>query len=155
RASTERDSLVRVHACRILSELGEWTPEQRKLATYGMQDPDRFVRRAAADALGTHPEADQVGLLLITIANPNQEKDLFLRHVAKIALRNQLLDDATLNQRRRWAREQSHVYRDWVDVVADACMGIRTETAGAFLLDQVERSTSTDRARISAELGHA
>ena len=52
--------LVRTHIMRILAEREEWNDRTRALAVQGLRDPDPFVSRAAADALGRHPHASQV-----------------------------------------------------------------------------------------------
>jgi HEAT repeat protein len=157
KALSDREPRVRVHALRVVAE----TPEdlrrfQGRIATFaerGLKDPDAFVQRAAADALATHPYPHHVVPLLHLLESAPQD-DLFLRHVALIALRNQLQDESTLTDLRGGERPDEQG-TEWI---ARACMGVRSETAGSFLFDRLAASNESkpaDRATIAARLGHA
>ena len=45
---------------RVLAERHTLSPQERQLVLKGLKDGDDFVRRAAADALGQHPAAENV-----------------------------------------------------------------------------------------------
>ncbi len=57
----DSDAAVRVHAIKLL---GERAWEKSPLVNAALSDSDPFVRRAAADALARHPQADNVKPLL-------------------------------------------------------------------------------------------
>ena len=152
RAAGNVDRRVRVHARRVLSETRAWNEELRELALSSLEDDDAFVRRAAADALSTHADPRNVAPLL-ALMKRTPAGDELLRHVAKIALRDQLRDDKTIAALRT-AKLADKNRR----LIAAACMGVVSEPAGGFLLDEVERGagdSSIDRKTVAAQLGHA
>jgi len=165
-AAGDSNALVRVHACRVLSEVGPWSQAQSDLVSKALADPDPFVHRAIADALSTHPDVDLAGELLSFVSGA-PKGDLFLRHVALIALRNELENAATLESQRRLfgflddpklTESLKARFIRKIDAIAHACMGVRSEAAGRFLLDRLaseKASASSDRAEIAAQLGHA
>lgn len=81
--------LVRIHTARAIGAMARPTPAQRSQLMMALQDKDAHVRRAAAEALGQHPDASQLAALLKarTAVAPD---DTHLAHTLKIALRNQL-----------------------------------------------------------------
>lgn len=89
KAAENDDRLVRVHSQKILSEREKWSDADRQLALAGLNDADGFVARAAADALGRHPQAAQIKPLLEALAKCPQD-DTHLRHVIRMALRDHL-----------------------------------------------------------------
>ncbi|MCC9608847.1 c-type cytochrome [Blastopirellula sp. JC732] len=93
------DKLVRIHAMRILSELpnAAWNDETRTLAIAGTKDEDAFVARAAADALGMHPQLENVRPL-IRLWQLTHHDDNHLVMTARIALREHFRDPATAPQ---------------------------------------------------------
>ena len=67
RLADDRHRLVRVHLVKALAERADWDasdPTVAELVRRKLFDPDAFVRRAAADALGRHPHSANVPLLL-------------------------------------------------------------------------------------------
>jgi putative heme-binding domain-containing protein len=151
------DPRVRVHALHVIAETGEGPHEfgrdPMQFAEARLEDSNAFVNRAAADALCTHSSVEYVDPLLQLLKSVSKN-DSFLRHVALIALRHQLEDEATLAKTRKKVRIDD-AEDAWL---ARACMGLRSETAGSFLLDRLDASddaTPTDRATVSAWLGHA
>jgi putative heme-binding domain-containing protein len=152
--ANDGDRLVRVHARRVLAETREWDDDRRGLALRGLEDEDPFVRRAAADALSTHPDSRHVAPLL-QLLRATPAADELLRHAAKIALRDQLRDERTLAALREARLDDADR-----SAIASACMGIASEAAGSFLLDEIERerrdgAPAPDRKTIAAQLGHA
>ena len=79
---------VRVHTMKVLAETPRWSRAHRELALAGLTDPDAFVQRAAADALGEHPHAGAVRPLLDGLSKA-PAKDTHLRLTYRMALRNQ------------------------------------------------------------------
>lgn len=87
--STER--LDRLHFVRAWSENGDWNSEQRAHFRGMLTDPDPMVCRAVVEALGRHPDLENVAPLLAAWSRTS-EGDQQLVHAIKIALRNQLRD---------------------------------------------------------------
>ena len=98
-AATKDDSLgVRVHAQRVLAEREKWNADERALALAGLKDSSADVRRAAADALGRHPAAENIRPLLdLRVAVPAD--DTHLLYVVRMALRDQLNNAAAWDAR--------------------------------------------------------
>src|SRR5260221_4637415 len=88
-AAVDADRLVRVHAMRVLSEIDSWSAGQRSLALGGLKDSDEFVERAAADALGRHPDLENVRPLL-ALRHQATSDDTELVYKVRQALRDQL-----------------------------------------------------------------
>src|SRR5262249_22214146 len=93
-AAGDRETVVRVHAQRVLAERRELSAAQRKLALRGLKDRDAHVQRAAADALGRHPDAANVRPLL-ELRHVVPAADTHLLHTVRMALRDQLRSKET------------------------------------------------------------
>jgi putative heme-binding domain-containing protein len=147
-AATDADPLVRIHALRILAETPTWDGPLRGSVMAALGDPDPFVRRAAVEAIGVHPDASFVEpLLALRQATPRD--DVHLTHAIKIALRNCLKPSGSLA--RAAAGNLSADQRGWL---AEVCLGLPSEDAGAYLLDYVDRF-SVDAAAARRYLSHA
>src|SRR6185437_10563664 len=72
-ASADPSREVRTHLQKILSETKPWNESLRTLAVKGLDDPEAFVRRAAADALGQHPQFENIAPLLQIRAHVPEE----------------------------------------------------------------------------------
>ena len=133
KASRDSDRGVRVHALRVLAERRNLPPDLRSVVLEDLNDADAFVERNAAEALGLHPEPGNIRPLLDLVQRV-PEDDTHLRHVVRMALRDQLRADAawsylaTLNLTERDAR-----------AVADVATGVPTPSAARFLLAHLER----------------
>ncbi len=69
RLAADPSRLVRVHLLKALAERENWSDSGGKLDVAGLMrsklsDDDAFVRRAAADALGRHPQVESIEPLL-------------------------------------------------------------------------------------------
>ncbi|WP_437222159.1 PVC-type heme-binding CxxCH protein [Planctomicrobium sp. SH661] len=120
--------IVRLHAQRILTETPAWNDELRSAALAGLRDVSPFVQRAAAEALGQHPHADQFRPLL-SLWQSCPESDVMLRYQLKVALRNQLRQEGVLQQLR--AQGVSSEERT---AIAEFCLGLDSQDAASFLL---------------------
>ncbi len=89
--------LVRVHAQRVLSERANLSPALFKSARAHLKDADANVQRAAADALGRHPAAENIRPLL-DLCHQVPAGDTHLLHVVRMALRDQLQGARPLEQ---------------------------------------------------------
>jgi len=96
-AAVERrgSPVQRVQLMKILSERDKWNDSERAIALRGLRTEDAFVARAAADALGRHPEPSQVRTLIGRLIHTPVE-DVLLRHTIRMALRDHVaaLSDA-------------------------------------------------------------
>lgn len=133
-AASDFSREVRVHAMKILAETHPWGDAQRKMGLAGLKDFDFHVRRAAADALGRHPDADHVKALLSALAEV-ADNSPFLKHALRIALRNQLRESAVLD-----AVRQAPLTSLDAGAVADVLISIQTRKAANFLLDYLSSS---------------
>ncbi len=124
---------VRVQAMRILAGRAALRPGLRSVARAALMDPDAFVRRAAADSLGTHPDLGNVEPLL-RLRHRVPRDDTHLLHVVRMALRDQLAGVPGWYQ--NVARRLSEVD---ARALADVAPGVHTPEAARYLLDHLER----------------
>jgi glucose/arabinose dehydrogenase len=92
-------AIERTQIMKILSERARWNDSQRATALRGLRTEDAFVARAAADALGRHPEPSQVRTLIGRLIHTPVE-DVLLRHTIRMALRDHvaaLMDAAEID----------------------------------------------------------
>ena len=82
--------VVRTHLARLLAERTRWRTSESDAALQLLTDEHAMVQRAAADALGRHPLPEHVEPLW-KVWQSASAKDTHLIHVARIALRNQLV----------------------------------------------------------------
>jgi putative heme-binding domain-containing protein len=146
-AAQDKDRGVRVHAMRVLSETANWSQTQRALALAGLHDPDPYVKRAAADAFGQHPDFAQIKPLL-KAREAVQEEDGQLLYTVRMALRNQLLPEGNLAK-----LQQQQLDEKDSRAIADVALGVKTADSGRFLLKHVE-TYSEPREKLTAFLQH-
>ena len=123
----ERD--VRVHAMRILAEFETLSAEQHQLLLTGLNDNDAFVKRAAADALGRHPDTGNIHPLL-ELRYKVPSDDTHLLHVVRIALRDTLIPAGNFSLL-KLSEQDSHA-------IADVALAIPTEGSGSFLMQHLQ-----------------
>ncbi|HZZ73626.1 MAG TPA: PVC-type heme-binding CxxCH protein, partial [Pirellulales bacterium] len=131
-AAHDADRAVRTHAQKILSETKSLSDSEHLLALAGLRDSDGFVRRAAADALGQHPAYENVRPLLELLRTAPSD-DTHLIHVARMALRNQLIPSAILAKVDA-AEWNAADHRE----LALMALAIPSTEAGQFLLHHLE-----------------
>jgi len=147
-AATDSPAVVRIHAMKVLSESADWSDQKRQLAVNGLKDKNAFVRRAAADALGQHPDAANIAPLLNMLPTI-PESDNHLRQTVRMAIRNQLLEPQSFAKLSQIKRTEA-VSRELVDIAA----AVPNEQAASFLLKYVQQN-SVARADMSRYLQHA
>lgn len=126
------DRQLRVHAMRILSETPNWTDAHRALAHEGLRDADPHIQRAAAEACGVQTSLAHVAPLL-RLLDAVEPKDDHLRHVARIALRNQLRED------KAWgAIAETTLSDNSTKILVGIAPGIANAGAGEFLLKHLD-----------------
>ena len=74
---------------KAFGETAEWKAWQPDLVRSGLENPNAFVRRAAAEALSKHPAVENLSPLLDALAKADQH-DTELHHEIRIALRDQI-----------------------------------------------------------------
>jgi len=147
-AAADADRLVRVHAMRVLSEIDSWSAGQRSLALAGLKDSDAFVQRAAADALGRHPDLENVRPLL-ALRHQAPSEDTELVYKVRQALRDQLRapDIFARLPLPAWSEADGRA-------IADVAVGVQSAAAGSFLLGHLQK-VSEDRETMVRYLQHA
>jgi putative heme-binding domain-containing protein len=125
RAAHDPEPGVRTHLMRILSERPKLPPAMHRLVVAGLKDADPFVRRAAADALGTHPDVANLRPLL-DLRRAVPADDTHLLYVVRWAIRNQVQDVPD------WS--ELPVSGGAADVaIADVAPGVHSAASAAFL----------------------
>jgi putative heme-binding domain-containing protein len=132
-AIASEDEAVRVHAARILAERPQLNEANRGLLLTAIAQDTPSVRRAAAEALGRHPAPELVKPLLALVRTTDPADD-HLRHVARIALRDQLQTPDP------WDKVTSAQW-DPLDeaVLADVALGVPSAGSARFLLAHLSR----------------
>ena len=84
RFARDEAPLVRLHTIKALANETNWAAWQWFLTQRAISDSDAFVRRAAADALGRHPDFANIDPL-VGLWRTTDREDTMLIHVARIA----------------------------------------------------------------------
>jgi putative heme-binding domain-containing protein len=96
-AVTHSDSLVRLHALRILNEKKPDTMYY-KLVTQGIQDKSPHVQRAALELLAKYPSIKSLEDVLSVLRKTDPSFDNHLFYTARLSMRNILRDENVLNE---------------------------------------------------------
>jgi putative heme-binding domain-containing protein len=151
RCVQDEAELVRTHSMKVLSELPGWSSVQLDFALAGLNDPDPFVRRAAADALACHPEHEAVTPLLQAgeHARRNEPQDRLLAHGLRIALRNQLREPS------RFELAEPYLTRPEAEELSVVAQAIPSPESAEFLIryldsHEVPRETAAEMVRHAA-----
>lgn len=132
-AASDADATVRTHAMKALAETPAWPASLADLVREHLQDDNPFVARAAAEALGLHPDEASVRPLLDLIARAPAE-DNHLRYVARWSLREQLRHTGAL------AAAESRAFGEReLRTLAELAAATQTPAAAAFLLRHVQQ----------------
>ncbi|MDB5352111.1 MAG: putative rane-bound dehydrogenase [Planctomycetota bacterium] len=133
-ALTEPDREVRVHARKIVGGRANPAGESLTLVRDGLKDPDPFVRRASADALGLHADAANVRVLL-DARHAAKGEDEALAYVIRVSLRDQFLTRAA------WpvlTGENGYSAED-LRVLADVARGTPSRESARFVVAYLAR----------------
>ena len=146
RAGQSDDATVRVHAARIWGDRDALSLTGLGALEGLLRDPAPEVRRAAAEALGMHPSLATIRSFLDLIQH-NSTADDHLRHVARIGLRDSLIDNSAWTWTGRPVGEYGPADQP---LFADVALGIPSEPAAKFLLDFLVRGQArpVDRDRM-------
>jgi putative heme-binding domain-containing protein len=141
KAAKDTDRGVRTHTMRILAERHPLAPSLRELVVVGLNDSDAFVRRAAADALGTHAASENIPpLLAARHAAPANDPQLV--YTIRVALRNQLRDQGA------WDHLPSSLSEAQAQTLADVAPGVHNAEAAKFLLHYLQHHSDTFENRV-------
>ena len=132
RLANDPARMVRVHLVKSVAEREDWnaSPEMFTLARAKLKDADPFVRRAAADALGRHANADNVEPLLNLWAETPAD-DTHLIHTVRMALRDQLLQPGSYGPLAAYC---SPAKPEYAARLAEVSLGVRNAESAAYLL---------------------
>jgi putative heme-binding domain-containing protein len=125
---------VRVHALAILGERATITAAQRKAILACLKHKNAHVQRAAADALGRHPSADNLRPLL-DVRHAVPSADTHLLHVVRMALRDQLRSAGNwkvLDKLEGWSERDQRA-------IADVSLGVPAPEAARYLMAHIQR----------------
>jgi len=128
----DADRTVRAHAQRVLAERPSLDPSLTDRATQALDDPDPFVRRAAAEVLGRHPAIEHVRPLL-ALRQGTDPADNHLVHVVRMALRDQFVEGDAWEKLGQIKLSD----RDAADI-ADVATGVPGAGSARFLLGHVQ-----------------
>jgi putative heme-binding domain-containing protein len=148
KAATDPEQVVRVHTMRVLSETHQWTPKLQVAAREALEDIDAYVKRAAADALGLHPDFQNVRPLM-RLRNSVPTGDTELLHMTRMSLRNQLNAEGTLTRLQKAGLTEADSRS-----LADVSLGLTNREAGIFLLQHISKCEES-REKLTAYLRHA
>lgn len=133
RATADPAREVRVHAFRVIAERPRLGGSLAKRTREGLKDQDPLVQRCAAEALGRHPDFENVGPLLALRQSASAD-DTHLIHMVRMALRDQFLPASAWTE----LAMTSLAERDARDV-ADIATGVPSAEAAKYLLGHVTR----------------
>jgi putative heme-binding domain-containing protein len=141
------DSRLRVHAMRVLAEMPNWTQEQHDIVLFHLKDSDPLVERCAVDALGQHPDVNNMRPLL-NARHKAPADDTHLIYVLRMALRNQLRAPEVYSQLPLpiWTRADE-------DAVADVSLAVPSPASAEFLLRHLQKGIG-DREAAATDLKH-
>lgn len=133
RESGNSESAVRIALMRVIAEREKWSSTEVEIARLGLGDKDPFVRRAAVEAIGRHPDAANVQPLAAMLITTDRD-DVQLMHATKIALRNQLRSPAILDQLATVKLVPSELEK-----VAEIARAVPNEAAAWFTFDYLRQ----------------
>ena len=126
-------AIVRVHLVKALGETTVWSDKLGNIVRTSLKDADPFVRRAAAEALGRHPDAANLQPL-VHLWKSTASEDVQLIHAARIALRNQLRPSTAVDQ--ITAVGLSH---NELTSVAEIALAVPSESAAWFTFEYLRQ----------------
>jgi len=151
RLAEDEARLVRVHLVKALAERTDWDTSERpaaELVRTKLFDPDAFVRRAAADAVGRHPHPAHVPLLL-RLWGETASEDTYLIHTVRMVLRDQLLRPEVFREHAHFRGDANRTHR-----LLDVLLGIRNAESAEFVLSAL-KTDQYDASRLGELVHHA
>ncbi len=142
RLADDEDRLVRVHLVKAMAERADWDATEvplGELVRKKLFDADPFVRRAAADALGRHPDAANVDPLLRLWAETPPE-DTYLIHTVRMALRDHLKQPEICARQTQLGENADRTHR-----LLDVSLGVRNAPSARFVLAALSAGKADER----------
>ncbi|QDV49434.1 PVC-type heme-binding CxxCH protein [Gimesia fumaroli] len=127
-AVSSPSELVRIHAAKILAEQASWNKQKRLQMVRALEDENAFVQRAAAEALGLHPQLENIQPLF-ALRESVPAKDHHLVYVVRRALMLQIRDSQVFKQL-VWDSLNSPQRRE----LAQLSLAVPTEQAALYLI---------------------
>ena len=126
------DPILQVHALRVLIALNKISPAQREQALNALKSTSPQVQRMAVEVLGHFPELGNLEPLL-AIHDKTPERDSHLRYAAILAIRDNLRNNAIMNQlaKQKWNDDQLRLL---IKVMPE----VPSKEAAAFTLDYLQ-----------------
>ena len=160
RAAASPDSLIRIHAQRVASDVlyqagralissAEAIQTAAAIASTGLQDADPHVHRAAAEALAQRPRSESIRPLLDRLASANPA-DTHLVYTLRKVLRDHLLDNGVFQS----VLDSTAYSPSDIRALTDVALAVKSETAGTFVLRHLKQ-IEQNRSLLSAALKHA
>lgn len=147
RAASDSSPLVRQHAMRIISELAAPSRKVLQLAVQGLTDTDALVRRAAADAIGRHPDPSNIAPLLTALSTTPKE-DVHLKHTIMIALKSQLQREDAFS-----AVQPLTLASPEKELLGRIALAVPTTASAEFLLESIKNGVA-DAEQLMPQLVH-
>ncbi|MBS0206179.1 MAG: c-type cytochrome [Planctomycetes bacterium] len=138
RLKSDKSPLVQTHLIRAFAEREKWTEMDVAMVQGFLKHDNAIVRRVAADALGLHPQVNNVSSLFALLKETPAE-DTHLVHVARMALRDQLRDEAVLT-----ALSNVKLGEPQLKTLAELAVSVKTPAAADLVLDYLDRFGKDD-----------
>ncbi len=131
-SADHRDSIVRLHTIRVLSEREDTSEALYLLVRNALQDENAHVRRAAAELMGRYINMNSVETL-ISFRKNVPEEDSHIIYTTRLILRNLLRHPALMNEivSRQWTNEDAAV-------LSTVLVGVQTPASGTFLFNYLK-----------------
>jgi putative heme-binding domain-containing protein len=143
-----KEAVVRTNWVRAAGELPKWNKPTADTALALLADADAQVQRAAAEALGRHPDFAYVSPLA-QLWNRAPSEDALLIHAVKIALRNQLRSEAIVARLSELSLSEADLAH-----VAEIALAVPNEPAAWFAFD-FARGHDVPEETLARSLTHA
>ncbi len=128
------------HLLKILAEREKWNDKQRAFALRNLTHGQTFVARAAADAIGRHPQSPQIRDLLARF-HETAEADNHLRYTIRMAIRDHVLAIRSASEIDDLKLSESHQRE-----LASICLGAPNAISAAILLRYLENHDDNQNA---------
>lgn len=129
----DANELVNIHAAKILAARKELsTTSKKSIVRLESAEKLPFVQRAAAEALGAHPVADQIPLLLAALDRTSGD-DNHLTYTLRLALKKHLTQVQSIEEITALKLSPQQVAD-----LAPICLAVNNSTAANILLGQIE-----------------
>ena len=140
-------AVVRIHLVKALGESTDWSPVNAQHVRGATLDLDPFVRRAAAEALGRHPDVANLQPL-VQLWKTTDHADVQLIHAARIGLRNQLRPASAVDQIKSVQLDPQELER-----VAEIALAVPSEAAAWCTFDYL-RNNDLPQPVVEKSLSH-